>query len=125
MNASIVRFGLLGLLFLGCNNPFSSDEDIRIIGVWGAQVLGQEIESIAFLDKGRYYENENQVGIYTMVNALYDGEAINYQIRIQYSDGGQVEVVAFTSNMLQINIGNSGGRGPSGIFHRLHSGDGL
>jgi len=121
-----MRFMFLGSLFLGCGNPFSSSEELRIIGVWGAQILDVGPQDIAFLSQGRYREEGIQVGVYTVTRTTFDGEATNYTVRIDYNDDTSIQVVIFTTtDTLKISIGNSSGQGPSGGYNRLHSGDGL
>ena len=114
-----------GSLFLGCNNPFSGAEESRIIGVWAPQV-GIGPKNIAFLNQGRYWEEDIQVGVYTIIKEIYQGDRSDYTVNIRYNDGTNLQVVVFTTEeTLKISIGNSTGRGPTGVYNRLHSGDGL
>ena len=65
-------FGLLG----GCSNPFSSKEKSHLFGVWGAQNVTAPIKRISFLDKGRYFENDVQVGVYTVLRSEGGGQVV-------------------------------------------------
>lgn len=126
MNAFIVRFGLLGLLILGCSNPFSSKEDAPLLGIWSARIQTVEPKVVAFLDGGRYLENNVRVGLYTIVDKIPSGTT-DWVVRIDYDDGESIQIIIATSaNPVEITIGNSNGRGPAaGFYDQLHSGDGL
>ena len=131
---ALIRVTILGLLFCGCANPFGSHSDIPFIGVWGAEDVAVPLKTIAFLDKGRYYENDVQVGAYYVIDARSGASGAenlsftDYSVRIDYT-GGQTAMIslwALVNNDLEIRIFHvSGEGGPLGNYNRLHSGEGL
>jgi len=134
MSTLIIRIMIAGLLFCGCTNPFSSKGYSPILGIWGAVDVTAPIQSIAFLSKGRYFENDVHVGAYALLehdisasgfeNAVFN----HYTVRIDYIRGERLEVVvtAVANNTIEISIRVTSGRGgPFGDYHKLHTGDGL
>ena len=122
-------------LFWGCSNPFVSKGEYHLFGVWGAQVTTAPIKSVAFLDKGRYFENNVQVGVYTVLSS--EGGASNreniaytiHTIRVDYLSGEQIVVTVRTLShtATEMRLGYVSGRGgpPPGDYYKLHTGDGL
>lgn len=148
MNPLMMRFALVGLLFVGCGNPFSSDSKSPLIGVWQARevvFLPTAINTIAFVKEEKYYENDVngdmlQVGLYKViriVDTTFAGVQMkNHTLGIEYFDQGQVQiVVGTTENNLEIHIHENSSRfegseisprGPrTGVYDRLHSGEGF
>lgn len=132
----MVRIALLGCLWMGCSNPFSTDSYSPLTGVWGSESPFLEPQRIAFLSNGRYYENDTRVGVYVVTSTRYnpspfvDLEGYLNTVRIDYLDGERTQVVIRTStvNVLTLDIAeNSGARGPVPrvVFNKLHTGDGL
>lgn len=130
----ITRIVILGLLFIGCSNPFASKAKSPLLGVWGTQNATASIKSIAFLDNGRYYENNIQVGAYAVIlSDVGPAEAGNivftsHIVRIDYTDGERVDINVKVTERASLEIKIhviSGNRGPGGDYHKLHSGDGL
>jgi hypothetical protein len=124
-------FGLLG----GCSNPFSSKEKSHLFGVWGAQNVTAPINRISFLDKGRYFENKVQVGVYTVLRS--EGGAsgaenlvfTTHTIRVDYLSGEQIVITVRTLShtATEMRLAYISGRGgpPPGDYYKLHTGEGL
>lgn len=124
-------YRIVALLFVlcvckGCSNPFGSNKDQPpFFGVWSAQLPTLNIRSVGFLDKGRYFENNIQVGLYETITKI-SGGTTDWVVKIDYDGGESIQLlIVTTANNLKIQISNETGRGPSGLFDRLHSGDGL
>ena len=126
MKAFRVHLGLLGLIFLGCSNPFASKDDPPIMGIWEARIRTVEPKVVAFLRNGRYLENNIKVGLYTIDDRI-SGGTTDWVIRIDYDDGESIKIIIATSaNPVEITIGNSNNRGPAaGFYDQLHTGEGL
>ena len=126
---------MLCFSFLGCENPFGSKADSPLLGVWQVGRVIGEIRSIAFLDKGRYYENNVQVGTYVVLNAAPGASGaenlvfVTHSVRIDYISGDRIEVAVRTLSHTKTEIrldGVSGiGGPPPGEYYKLHTGDGL
>jgi len=122
-------------LFGGCSNPFSSREKSHLFGVWGAQNVTAPIKSIAFLDKGRYFENNVQVGVYTVQSSEGGASGAEnlvftvHTIRVDYLSGERIVVTVRTlaHTTTEMRLGYISGRGgpPPGDYYKLHTGDGL
>ncbi len=126
MKALIARIGILGVLVMGCSNPFAGKDDPPIRGVWESRIRTVEPTVVAFLSQGRYLENNIKVGFYTIVDRIGSGTT-DWVIRIDYDDGESIKIIIATSaNPVEITIGNSNERGPAaGFYNQLHTGDGL
>lgn len=125
MKYRILFIYLFTVFYLGCSNPLTNKENPPFFGVWGAQLQTQAIKSVAFLNNGRYLENNSQVGLYEMITKI-SGGTTDWILRVDYNDGNSIQLlVVTTKNDLTIQISNETARGPSGVFDRLHSGDGL
>ena len=133
MNALCLRMTLVSLLFCGCINPFGSKPEFGFIGVWGPEDGSATLKSIAFLDKGRYYENNAHAGAYYVLSATPGASGIEgtsffmHRVRIDYINGERIEISVwtFTHTGVEIRIFGASGRGPGGNYHKLHTGDGL
>ena len=129
-----MRFTILSILFVGCSNPFSNNKNSEIEGVWSALDSTANMQSIAFLDQGRYYENNTHVGAYTLLDVTehpvgaLNTVFTNYTVRIDYIAGDRVNILIQIDpgNSLEFNVtGISGRRGPFGNYEKIHTGEGL
>lgn len=125
MNRQRICIWTFSIFLIGCGNPFISKEPPPFVGVWSVQLQTLEPKTVAFLDDGRYLENNIRVGLYQTITKVASGTT-DWIVQVDYDDGERIQLlVVTTANNLEIQISNETGRGPSGVFDRLHSGEGL
>ena len=77
------------------------------------------IRTLAFLDKGRYFENDVHVGAYTLLQVteqpigITSSISTNYTVRIDYIEGNRIELLIRINSLapLELNIDGLSGRG--------------